>query len=86
MKVIFKYKLILDGSQIIDMPPGEILCVQLQKGDPFIWALVDEKAAHVKREIEIFGTGHDMPPVTRKYIGTFQQDGFVWHVFERLYS
>lgn len=86
MKVIFKYKLILDGSQVMDMPPGEILTVQLQDGVPFIWALVDEKAARVKREIEIFGTGYDVPPVTRKYIGTFQESGFVWHVFERLYG
>lgn len=86
MKVIYKYKLIITDSQVIDMPPGEILTVQLQDGQPVLWTLVNEKLAHVKREVEFFGTGHDVPDGNRKYIGTFQQSGFVWHVFERLYG
>lgn len=48
-------------------------------------AIVKDDAPLVDRVIEIFGTGNPMwvdMGVSRKYIGTFQQPPFVWHVFE----
>ncbi|MRM93757.1 hypothetical protein D1Z98_01870 [Riemerella anatipestifer] len=40
-KVIYKYNLQVEGTQIISMPKGaEVLSVQAQHGKPCLWALV----------------------------------------------
>lgn len=86
-KQIWKYQLEQMHSSIM-MPIGaEILTMQLQNGKPCIWALVDPEAEKSIREIEIHGTGHDISYtdiIQRKYIGTYQVEPFVFHVFERI--
>jgi hypothetical protein len=84
MKTIWKYKLNIVSDQRISMPvASEILTVQVQDEDPYLWALVDMDSLTEFRDIEIFGTGHPIDSIhTRKYIGTFQLNGFVGHVFE----
>jgi hypothetical protein len=85
MKRIFKYKLETTDLQSIDMPQGaEILCLQVQNGEPCIWALVNDAATVTKRHFEIYGTGHNIPNANRKYIGTYQLRGgaLVYHCFE----
>ncbi len=86
MKTIYKYKLQIKDEQCIGLPEGaKILTVQVQKGEAFIWALVDNDKDLEERFIEVIGTGN---PVTgsdsRNYIGTIQlNDGnLVFHVFE----
>ena len=88
MKTIHKFPLKITDNQTIEMEVGaEILTVQIQRGEPFIWALVDTDKEHEERFIEVIGTGN---PITgtnnRKYIGTFQvYDGqLMFHVFEYL--
>ena len=84
MKTIWKFR--ITGDQTIEMPGGaKVLCVQEQKGDPYLWALVDSDTPTSKRAFSIFGTGHDVPSDPGSYIGTFQlNDGqFVFHVFEK---
>ena len=68
---------------MVSMPRGaEILTVQVQNGVPTIWALVDTDAPKAKRLIHIFGTGWDIPKKIHRYIGTWQHDALVWHLFE----
>lgn len=88
MKTIWKFPIYVIDSQPVKMPKGaEILTVQLQGNQPCIWAMVDDRAQPETRTIEVHGTGNairqDMG-ISRKYIGTFQAEPFVWHVFERI--
>ena len=80
MKQIWKFKV---GS-IIEMPKGaEILTVKMQSSfDTCLWALVDSEKETEKREFEIIGTGQEFDSDNRKYVGTWQDGPFVWHLFE----
>jgi hypothetical protein len=87
MKTIWKFKLQTTDEQQILMPKGsEILTVQIQDGEPCIWAMINEPNAEAeKRYIEVFGTGNPiLSHGPRKYIGTYQLRGgaLVFHVFE----
>jgi len=85
---IWKYPLKVTDENRLELPKGaEILCVQVQNTDPWLWALVNsletEKEVHL---IETFGTGHKISGAPRKYIGTYQlhNGGLVFHVFHYL--
>lgn len=85
MKTIYKYKLELADVQPVNMPMNaEILCAKVQDGNICIWALVDSNAPMIRRVIEIIGTGNPIADVgrSRKYIGTVEQNPFIWHIFE----
>lgn len=92
MKTIYKYPIQVITENLVIMPKGaDILTVQVQKGIPFIWALVDKEQENQETKIiEVFGTGHDIHELmhrqTRKYIDTFQlhQGELIFHVFEVL--
>lgn len=86
---IFKYPINV-GQTRICLPIGaEVLCVQTQNDEPYIWASVERDAKQFKnRNFVVYGTGHsfghNQEPVV--YIGTFQLDNgqFVGHLFEML--
>lgn len=83
-KTIWKFPLIIQDRQLCRMPAGaEVLCVQLQHGCPYLWAVVNKTARLVDRYFLIRGTGHDAFGVGR-YVGTFHMAGgdLVFHVFE----
>jgi len=82
MKTIWKYQI----AVMARMPKGaEILTVQMQNEEPCVWAVVEPDAEKENRYLEVFGTGQPIhEDVERRYIGTFQQPPFVWHLFERL--
>lgn len=88
MRTVFKYPLAVADIQHVEMPSGAaILCVQTQRDQPCLWALVDtDESAMVKREIRVAGTGHPISEGQMHYIGTFQlADGsLVFHTFEVL--
>lgn len=84
---IWKFPLVTIDQQTIQMPVGaEILTVQIQAGEPCLWARVDTEQLVEPRNIAIHGTGHEVPDTTRKHIGTYQMaDGdLIFHVFEGL--
>jgi len=88
MKTIWKFPLDLCDQQQIPMPKGaQILTLQTQNGVPCIWVMVEDDAVEAEmRTFEIFGTGTEITKEKgfgRCYIGTFQRQQFVWHVFER---
>jgi hypothetical protein len=74
------------GTFKLEMPIGaRVLCVQVQKGSPFMWALCDEEACTRKRAFVALGTNHTAGPIQDwRYIGSFQlEEGeLVFHLFE----
>lgn len=89
-KVIWKFDLKPnEGDEmvaVVNMPVGaQVLTVQMQYGEPRLWALVDPNAPKADRRFQVVGTGHKFnPKPSAHYLGTFQmQSGaFVFHVFE----
>ena len=85
---IWKYK--LDQTGKIEMPTdAEILCIQVQRGEPHIWALVNPENKLETRKFKVYGTGHPCPEDPGIYVGTFQLNDIelgtgcmVLHVFE----
>jgi hypothetical protein len=83
---IFKYQLPIEDCTEIDMPKGaKVLCVQVQNEQPFLWAEVLPESGLMKlRRFYVIGTGHPMPVLAKRYIGTFQlvNESFIGHVYE----
>ena len=90
MLKIFKYKIPhqswVDGSFTIAMPEVvKFLTIQLQNNEPTLWVLIKPNTTIKAKQFVIHGTtGHPINPRFEKfdYIGTWQKDGFVWHLFE----
>jgi len=81
MKVIHKYK--LEAGPLRLTKGAEILTIQMQNGFPHIWVLLDNEAEEDWKVFVIIGTGQEIPEkFDYKYIATYQQNTFVWHVFE----
>jgi hypothetical protein len=86
MKTIWKYELKVMDYQETVMPIGaEILTVQIQKGIPCLWAVVDSSNKKEQRVFVLYGTGHTMIDTKLKFIGTFQfpEHNLVFHLFEK---
>lgn len=87
MKKIFKYPIMITDKQSFPMPVGaKILTVQVQNGNPCIWAMVDPEALTEEVTIRVHGTGHTIYDSSNlEYIGTFQSMygvNLVFHVFK----
>ena len=82
-KRIFKYPLKVEDEQIIKMPLGyQILTVQIKDNVPCIWAIVDDNEKHIiDCSIMTIGTGHYFDNHLLDYIGTYQLNQLVFHVF-----
>lgn len=74
------------ARSLIGMPQGaRILSFQVQDGKYCLWAEVDSEKPKRTRAFQIVGTGNEMPPDRiegENYIGTVQNEHFVWHLFE----
>jgi hypothetical protein len=87
---IFKYRLGLQIHKPIDMPSGAaVLSVQMQHGEPVVWALVDPAAPPTKKHFRLVVTGEELTQrelADLKYVGTYQAEGgnFIGHVFEKI--
>lgn len=84
MRTIHKYRVPITDTFSIAMPAGaELLSVQMQGPQPCLWALLDnDEPMTQQRHFVVIGTGNPVPKAALKYIGTFQQPPFVWHLFE----
>lgn len=80
---IWKYIIILESTNTRLIPRGaKPLTVQLQNGIPYVWVQVQPGEEKVVHRFYIMGTGcpHDSNKIG-EYVGTWQKDGFVWHLF-----
>jgi hypothetical protein len=87
MRTVYKYPIEIKGVQELDMPVGaSVLTVQIQRGRPCIWAIVDPEQAEINpRSFRLAGTGHPIDgDDVLCYIGTFQlsEGDLVFHLFE----
>ncbi len=88
MEQIYKYPLQVNDRFSICLPEdSKVLCVDSQRGVPYIWALVDssDEVPLEERWFRLVGTGHVITEdEDLDYIGTFQlQNGsFIGHLFE----
>lgn len=86
MKRIYKYPIQITDEQIIQMPENaEILHVNIQHNQAFIWAMIDPEEDEEDVEIRVYGTGHPVQECKElSYLGTvFIQNGdLVFHVFK----
>ena len=82
-KVVYKYPIELDDLQKIQMPiKSNILTVKIQDGKLCLWAEVTPEFEIEPVLIKVVGTGHrDFIEEWDQYIGTVQDDRFVWHVY-----
>jgi hypothetical protein len=62
---------------------SRVLTVQVQNGQPYIWAMVDPTQPPVDFPFVVVGTGHETDIETEKYIGTIQLSdmNLVFHYF-----
>lgn len=87
MKTVYKYYLPIQDVVMITMPKdAKVLTVQVQNGQPCIWAAVNPAPTELEtRAFRIAGTGHPIvDEIVDDYVGTIQlHDGrLVFHVFE----
>ena len=66
------------------------LCIQVQRDQPCMWAIVNPDTLKVSERIIMKGTGWEEDTdasssyadiLLLQYLGTVQIDGFVWHYF-----
>jgi hypothetical protein len=83
MKTIWKFPLPAMRA-VIDMPVGAQIVHVAKQGpgnDYCVWAIVESDNATEKRLLAAIGTGHAIP-LDGRYIGTWQDGPFWWHLFE----
>lgn len=69
----------------VEMPKGAkvVLAGTDPQGNECVWFEFDRKNMDhkVKRVLEIFGTGHLIPPLST-YIMSFKSGPFMWHLYD----
>lgn len=96
MKTIHKVIINITDFQKVQMAAdAKILTVQVQRRGASeidqiacLWFETDTDAPLMDRTIAIYGTGHPMDSIPKRYIGTIQEAGgvLVWHVYEVCYD
>ncbi len=85
-KRVYRYPVPFDDIVDIKMPIGaRLLTIQVQHGEPKLWALVDPDRPVVTRRFRIADTGHPVEDwEATAYVGSFQlySGNFVRHVFD----
>lgn len=86
-KEIWKFEVQIRDRFTLSFPKEDhsVLCVQMQNGRPMLWVAVNPDAPIGHRTFCLRGTGQplDFGTGPNSYIGTFQMEGFVWHLFTR---
>ena len=85
-QVIWKYPVPVEDSFEVDLPKGaQILHVGAQGVMYFMWCLITHPATSVEvRRFRVFDTGQLIPDdEDLTHVATWQQAGFVWHLFEK---
>ena len=86
MHTIWKFEVPPQETFTANLPKrARFLDVQVQKGAPWMWFLLDPEAEKIERKFVVLGTGHPAPEAEKlTHLGTFQIYGgdLVLHVFE----
>jgi hypothetical protein len=86
MKRVYKYHIEITDEQVINMPTNaQILTVQEQNNEAFIWALVNPNESLYPYRFRLAGTGHEIHGSGfMTFIGSFQlaNGALVFHLFK----
>jgi hypothetical protein len=84
--IIHKYPLTLGRSTLLLREGARVLSVQMQRGQPMLWALVDPTAPLVEQIVYGVPTGVPLTfdPEWADHLGTVQDADLVWHWFAYL--
>jgi hypothetical protein len=86
MRTIWKFPVPLVDEPVIEMPKGaKALRVDVQHGEPYLWALVEDDAPKMEYYFRLVGTGRPANGLqVSNYIDTFQVAGgdLVFHLFK----
>lgn len=83
---IWKFPFPIRDQFAIEMPAdSKIVLLELQGGEPCLWAIVHPRMCKVTRRFRIVGTGHPIE-AGLEHVASFQQLSFVWHLFEVMAS
>lgn len=82
MKTIFRYALPVNDEVHTLTLSGEIVHVDSrERGLVEVWALHGD-GVPASRRFQIFGTGHRVPDVPLRHVGTALDGPYVWHLLE----
>lgn len=83
---VWKFPIDIISRPILHMPQGaQIVKVDTQQGEPFVWALVNPTNEKEERRFYLAGTGHEIEDIDSKtHVGSFfmAEQRLVWHLFE----
>lgn len=87
MNSVWKFQLVIQDEQRIDLPLGsKFLTVMAQRDMPVLYALVDLDTDTIETwTIEIRGTGHPSEEKPSLYLGSVSTHNelYVWHIWRR---
>lgn len=80
MRRVLKYP--LGHSTQLSLPDGWwVVRVALQNGLPFVWIEREREGEEHPVSLEVFATGQDIPECAR-WLGTWEDGPFIWHLYE----
>mgnify|MGYP001576669000 CR=1 FL=1 len=89
MRTIWKFEIPVEDHFEVQIPmASQVLTVDVQHGQPCIWALVNPDAERIAYKFVLRGTGHPIEEDLGPYIGTFQLagGGLIFHLFHAWYK
>jgi len=84
MKTIYKYPFAITDKQLLPLPSGRVLLVDIDPtGQPCLWIETDIETCHILQNKRLFvvGTGGTLPMGAKTHIGSFVQSPCVWHIY-----
>jgi len=94
MKTIWKYEFPIVGEFTLSLPiEAKVLTAFVQvpnhgrSRSACLWAeveLFDIDVSPIKRDFVVVGTGHPIPEGDLRWVATFQDGQFIWHLYEVL--
>ena len=83
MKTMWKFPFRIQKAIQIEMPWGaSIKLVEVQDGEPTLWAEVHPANPKVTRRFWLVGTGDEIPEEADQHVASFQMPPDVWHLYE----
>lgn len=88
MKTIYKYEIPIEGYFHKELPVhSHILSVQIQNGKPYMWVIHNLENKKAINTFVLLMTGHSYEDdilIYYNFIGTFQLDSLVFHLFHKV--
>lgn len=93
MRTIWRIPLAWQDNQVVRIPglflndekdtvtKAKILTVGIKDGTPHLWMLMDTDAPKTERTVRLIFTGELCDYAGEDYVGTFINEGLVYHVF-----